>query len=194
MQSDRLKWDEKHAGKTGYHPPDTYLIKHIDSLQKGHALDIACGRGRNALYLARQGFQVTAVDISEVGLTTVQNESKAANLGIRLIRADLDTMPAELSQLVVNSVIIINFKPTDLLLKSIPAILTHHGSLLWCSYNELQAAATGFPAHMALHQNEFCEFFAEMKLLDYSRFEDDSGYRDGYLFQKSSRSKDTIKK
>ncbi len=186
MESDRLKWNEKHAGKTGNHPPDAYLVKQNQRLQMGNALDIACGRGRNALYLARQGFQVTAVDLSEVALAALQRESSLADLSIRIIEADLDTMPAELSKINVNTAIIINFKPTNLFLKSIPAILSNDGTLLWCSYNELQSAATGFSPHLALHQNEYIGFFTEMKLLDYTRFEDESGFRDGYVFQKKS--------
>lgn len=52
----------------------------------GRALDLACGTGRNAIFLARQGFIVDAVDISDVGLEKLQHKHP----GIRPVCADLD--------------------------------------------------------------------------------------------------------
>ena len=43
--------------------PARFLIENIDLLPRGHALDLAMGKGGNAIYLAKMGFQVEGVDI-----------------------------------------------------------------------------------------------------------------------------------
>ncbi len=54
---------------------DSWLIRHRHRLGRGDALDIACGRGRNALLLAESGYRVTAVDYSGVALKQLEQEA-----------------------------------------------------------------------------------------------------------------------
>ena len=68
--TDREKWNERYtsgayAARTH---PTQLLADWIDQLPRGRALDVACGAGRNALYLAEHGYAVDAVDISSVAL------------------------------------------------------------------------------------------------------------------------------
>jgi tellurite methyltransferase len=63
------KWDEKFLGGYGANAtPEPALIEAIKNVKSGHALDLACGLGRNAIYLASQGWNVTAMDSSQVAL------------------------------------------------------------------------------------------------------------------------------
>jgi ubiquinone/menaquinone biosynthesis C-methylase UbiE len=67
---DRAAWDQRYRdaqwiwGLT----PNRFVAEELDARPPGRALDLACGEGRNALWLARQGWRVTAVDFSEVAL------------------------------------------------------------------------------------------------------------------------------
>ncbi len=75
--ADRDKWDERYragayAGRTW---PSELLSRWIDRLPAGRALDLACGAGRNALFLACHRYRVKAVDISAEAL---QRPSEAA--------------------------------------------------------------------------------------------------------------------
>ena len=73
---------------------DSWLLKMLPLLpETGTALDIACGRGRNAVYLQQHGWQVTAVDSSIEALQQVQ----AACPEITTLQHDLD-QPLELNQ------------------------------------------------------------------------------------------------
>ncbi len=68
---EREKWDERY-GVPEYifgREPSRFLVENQEHLpERGHALDIATGEGKNAVYLAEIGLQVRAVDISSVGL------------------------------------------------------------------------------------------------------------------------------
>ena len=91
-RADREKWDARYregafAGRT--HP--SALIKDwIGRLPKGRALDLACGAGRNALFLARNGFEVTGTDISTVGLERARSSARNAGLDIDWRQQDLE--------------------------------------------------------------------------------------------------------
>jgi tellurite methyltransferase len=187
MEADRIKWNLRHGERKGHHPPDTYMIRFLRQLSSPLALDLACGRGRNSFFLAEAGFKVTAVDISETGLSMLRQEAMMRKLDIRTIEADLDSMPGLLAGNTFNTIIIINFRPAASFLQELPKLLNADGTLLWCSFNEKQSYISGFPAVMALQPEEFTQFFDCLDLIDYSRFSDDSGERDGYLFKKHSQ-------
>jgi 2-polyprenyl-3-methyl-5-hydroxy-6-metoxy-1,4-benzoquinol methylase len=69
-QAERDKWDARYrAGAYAERPhPTALLAEWLDRLPRGRALDVACGAGRNALFLAEAGHAVDAVDISSAGL------------------------------------------------------------------------------------------------------------------------------
>lgn len=103
-QEDREKWQQKYregAYASRLHP-SVYLRQQLPALAPPclQALDLACGAGRNALYLAAQGYQVDAVDIAAEGLQRGKTSAADAGLaGIRWREHDLDTgLPPELDQ------------------------------------------------------------------------------------------------
>lgn len=72
---------------------DSWLIRHRHRLGRGDALDIACGRGRNALLLAESGYRVTAVDYSGVALKQLEQEAHKRGLQVETIHCDLEQQP-----------------------------------------------------------------------------------------------------
>jgi SAM-dependent methyltransferase len=97
---DRLKWNEKYQDQR-YPDEPAGIVKEYSHLAKGkNALDIAAGTGRNALYLAGQGFVVDAVDISDTGLAKFAGKHP----DVHPICADLDdfVIPANRYNLIVN--------------------------------------------------------------------------------------------
>jgi SAM-dependent methyltransferase len=67
---DRLGWDTRYEGKAlvWSAEPNLFLPPIVEGLQPGRALDLACGEGRNSIWLARLGWRVTGVDFSVVGI------------------------------------------------------------------------------------------------------------------------------
>ncbi|MDF1662556.1 MAG: methyltransferase domain-containing protein [Planctomycetota bacterium] len=64
----------------------------------GEVLDLACGGGRNALYMAEQGFQVRACDRSEESLATLQKRAEDAELAIDCFQVDLESVERPLTE------------------------------------------------------------------------------------------------
>lgn len=80
------RWNERHRAGGGEFTPDELVMSTAHHLPPGRALDLACGTGRNALWLASQGWQVTAVDASHVAIEIL----KAKNVSIDARIADLE--------------------------------------------------------------------------------------------------------
>lgn len=84
-------WDERYSvaeyiyGKS----PNTFLRDSVNSIPKGKVLSIAEGEGRNAVFLAQQGYKVTAVDASRVGLQKARKLADENGVEIEFIHADL---------------------------------------------------------------------------------------------------------
>jgi SAM-dependent methyltransferase len=82
-------WDEHYSDPAHVDlAPSRLLVEIADRLPPGHALDLACGPGRNALYLAALGWRVTAVDRSAVAIRLLRGG--AAGLTVDARQADLE--------------------------------------------------------------------------------------------------------
>jgi uncharacterized protein (TIGR02246 family) len=73
--------------------PNALLVSTVQGLPKGTALDIGMGQGRNTLYLARQGWSVTGIDLSDLGIAQAKRAAQEAGLRINTVQqsyADFD--------------------------------------------------------------------------------------------------------
>ena len=71
--SDRTRWNKKYKNISAPVKPLDIVVDNIHIAKGKRALDIACGMGRNSKYLASQGFEVDAIDISSVAIENLQN-------------------------------------------------------------------------------------------------------------------------
>lgn len=86
-QNDRKKWDVRYLDSPGSTEPSAVLERFWRLAPCGRALDIACGNGRNSLFLAQKGFTVDAVDVSTVATGRLAGKDPR----ITVICRDLDT-------------------------------------------------------------------------------------------------------
>jgi SAM-dependent methyltransferase len=73
-----LKTLREHPDKVAQRPPNPHLVAEVSNLRPGRALDAGCGHGADALWLAAQGWQVTAVDFSASALAQGRCVAEAA--------------------------------------------------------------------------------------------------------------------
>lgn len=93
----RERWNRRWAGEERVHAstaPSRFLAAEVTGLRPGVALDLGCGAGRNAVWLARQGWRVTAVDFSDVALRMARALADEHRVAVEWIEADaLEWMP-----------------------------------------------------------------------------------------------------
>src|SRR5262245_4896586 len=96
-EADRQKWDAKYAGADAApREPSAVLVGRADDLpSSGRALDVAGGAGRNAIWLALRGLEVTLADISTVGLALAGERAALADVAVQTIEIDLEREPLE---------------------------------------------------------------------------------------------------
>jgi SAM-dependent methyltransferase len=87
----REEWNRRYAGREllWSAQPNRFLVAEAAGLPPGRALDVACGEGRNAVWLAEQGWRVTAVDFSDVGLGKARELAGARGVEAEWVQADL---------------------------------------------------------------------------------------------------------
>ena len=88
---EREDWNRKHGegGRLFGSEPNRFLVAEVDGLAPGRALDLACGSGRNAVWLAAQGWTVTGADFSDVGLVNAAELAAERGVDVEWLDADL---------------------------------------------------------------------------------------------------------
>ena len=178
------EWDERYRG--GAHgdaaEPAEILRECSPLLPRGPALDLACGTGRNALFLAIDDHSVTAVDFSAVALAELEGGARAAGRiiesansvsppdgargHIRLVRADLEQIV--LPESAFEIVLCFQYLQRSLF-PGMMRTLRAGGVLLFETYTRAQLAFAGGPRNPAhlLEQGELRTAFPSLEILFY---------------------------
>lgn len=99
---DTIRWEERY--RTGETPWDTgqpsselgrVLAEGL--VKPGRAVELGCGTGTNAVWLAQQGFDVTAIDLSALALERARRRAEGAGARVRFLEGDVLHPPAELT-------------------------------------------------------------------------------------------------
>jgi len=97
--ADRIKWDTHYRGRPcrALADPNPLLIEWLPRLEvettSPLAADVACGSGRHAIYLARHGWRVEALDISAVALEGLAAAARAESLDVTCLLQDFEPSP-----------------------------------------------------------------------------------------------------
>lgn len=88
---DRHEWDERYdtSDLVWRSEPNMFLPPEVAGSEPGTALDLACGEGRNSVWLAQQGWRVTGVDFSERGIAKARDFAAERGVDVELVAADL---------------------------------------------------------------------------------------------------------
>jgi len=93
-EDDRQRWNSRYQEQPAVREPSAFLRSLEHQLPRtGRALEVAGGLGREALWLARRGLDVTLTDVSDVALERAGEAAREAGLALRLQRLDVETEP-----------------------------------------------------------------------------------------------------
>jgi len=193
MPSSQPDWDAKHglAGNEAREAPAGILSELWPLLPSGAALDLACGRGRNALFLAERGRHVTAVDWSKAALDILEERAKALKIPARrmarideakqVTRAGIDVLQADLEAVVLPAsryllILCVRYLERSLF-PQICRALRPGGMLLFETYTKAQLDFSGGPrdpAHL-LNPGELRRAFPELETVFYRELRAEQG-------------------
>lgn len=96
-RDDRTYWNERYTreGAQLQLEPGAFVVDIVSGFPGGTALDLACGRGRNAVWLAKQGYDVTAIDVSSVAVAHAERHADEAGVEVAFGVADLTAWDPE---------------------------------------------------------------------------------------------------
>jgi SAM-dependent methyltransferase len=132
-------WDRRYAEPrlVWSAEPNRFVVEELAGLPPGRALDLACGEGRNAIWLARRGWEVTGVDFSGVAVAKARAMAAEAGAAASFVRADLaDHVPEPGSaDLVLLAYLQVPDPLRTTVLERAAAALRPGGTLLWVAHD-----------------------------------------------------------
>jgi tellurite methyltransferase len=174
MENERQSWNRRYGeGSHGSLAPDPFLLRAYESYVRplfprpGSALDVAGGIGRHAVWLARRGWRVTLVDISEVGLDKAREHAGSLAEQIEFVVADLTKFRAGRKRY---DLILVFFYLERPVFPQLMRALGPGGLLLYKTYTREQRRFKGGPRHPLhrLKENELLKAFSKLRVLGYA--------------------------
>ena len=157
--------------------PSQYLADHIDLLSTAPdqtALDVACGKGRNSLFLAQHGFNVTGVELNDDAIAATRAAATSLSLPVTVDKIDLETGNAELP-VVGFGVVCVFYYLHRPLLAPIRAAVAPGGFVIYETFLVDQHERWGRPrrAEFALGRNELLDTFMGFRVHHYEEHVDE---------------------
>lgn len=164
MPTDAERWNRKYRDGAPNFEPDRLLVEHRHLLRgPGRALDVACGVGRNAIYLAECGYESYGIDVSVVGLDIAQSEATRRGQDLLVLAADLDRYPLPVRHFAV--VVVSKFLNRGLM-PALARALTPGGLLVYQTFNQnFLERRPDFSSDYVLQFGELTRRFAGLEVI-----------------------------
>ena len=157
--------------KYNSNPVHSEVLEVMESLSPGKALDLGCGQGRNALFLAQHGFEVTAVDQNELALEILQSIVEQEDLEMTVGLYDINSANLKQSYDLIVSTVVLMFLQAD----RIPAIIrnmqdqTNPGgyNLIVCAM-DTEDYPCQVPFSFTFKEGELADYYKDWELVKYN--------------------------
>lgn len=157
--------------KYNSNPVHSEVLEVMESLSPGKALDLGCGQGRNALFLAQHGFEVTAVDQNELALEILQSIVEQEDLEMTVGLYDINSANLKQSYDLIVSTVVLMFLQAD----RIPAIIrnmqeqTNPGgyNLIVCAM-DTEDYPCQVPFSFTFKEGELADYYKDWELIKYN--------------------------
>jgi len=168
------RWNQVFSQGTGFNAnPNALLVAAIKDLPAGKALDLGTGQGRNAIYLAQKGWEVTGVDISEVGLDQARVRASELGLKLNLVHQNADTFDYGQEQWDLIAVIYFDPRPYA---KRIQTSLKPGGIVVIEGYHRNATMTHRIGEWVVFNSGELKELFKGFEVLRYEEVDDVADY------------------
>ena len=161
------KWDQRYHSAPDNFPEESRVLQDFAHLlpEQGDALDLACGLGGNALFLASTKLSVQAWDISNVAINKLNAHALSKKLGIQTRVRDVITLPPQAKTF---DVIIVSYFLHRPLAKFLCDALRPGGVLFYQTYTRNKVSNEG-PKNpdFLLSENELPDLFSDLHILAY---------------------------
>jgi dihydroneopterin aldolase len=167
--------------------PSRFVTQQLCRLPKGRALDVACGSGRHALYLAANGFEVDAIDRDRESLATLSAAAAQRHLSHFAVKeVDLERTTDERPEFPANAydVVLVSFYLHRPLFPWLIDALKPKGVLLYETFTIENYQRHRHPRRweFCLAQNELLRLTSSLRVLSYDEGEHEGGHGNGSVF------------
>lgn len=180
-------WDEKFKNRSNKSlNPEKSLIENIKYFKKGSVLDIACGDGRNTLFLLKNGFNVTGVDFSSHALARLENFANLEGYSVNTKQVDLSE-PDSLNDIgIFDNILINHYRLNNEQLENIENHITDNGTLFICGFGHKHKTDSKIREDDLIYSTDLEYIHKSFDLIKYIETQDDRGFFVTYIFSKKN--------
>jgi tellurite methyltransferase len=178
-------WDDKFAIRSdNLLSPEKSIIENIGYFKKGSVLDIACGDGRNTLYLLENRFKVTGVDFSSKALERLMRFAKRNKYLVNIKQIDL-SIPNSLKNIgMFDNVLINHYRLNKQQFLDIENHITDGGILFICGFGHKHKEDFKIRKEDLIQRDDFEHVGNSFELIRYIEEQEDRGFIATYIFRK----------
>lgn len=178
-------WDEKFSNRSDkLLNPEKSLVQSIKHFKKGTVLDIACGDGRNTIFLIENGFRVTGIDFSSKALNRLERFAKRKNYLVNTKQIDL-SIDGSLDHIgIFDNIVINHYRLNKKQLKNLKNHLTDNGILFICGFGDNNKVDSKFRKEDLIKLTDFEDINKSFQLINYIEDQDERGIVLTYIFRK----------
>lgn len=182
---DKEYWDEKFVNRSDkLLSPEKSVTENIRYLKKGSVLDIACGDGRNALFLIENGFKVTGVDFSSKALERLEMFAQKNNYSVNTKQIDLSMANSLKNIGTFDNILINHYRLSKDQFADIENHVTDEGILFICGFGHKHKVDSKIRKEDLIQPTDFEDINKSFELIEYIESQDDRGFFVTYIFRK----------
>lgn len=182
-------WEDKFANRSDeLLNPERSLIENISYFKKGTVLDIACGDGRNTIYLLNNGFKVTGVDFSCEALERLKMFAERNNYFVDTRQIDLSIENSLRDIGIFDNIVINHYRLSKEQLSGIENHISDEGILFMSGFGYKHQTDSKIRKDDLFQPTDFDVLKKSFELIKYSENQDDRGFFVTYIFRKRKES------
>lgn len=182
---DKEFWDKKFENRgNGILDPEKSLVENLCYLKEGTVLDIACGDGRNSIYLIEKGFKVTGVDFSEEALKRLEHFVEIRGLFVKTKAIDLSDSYGLKDIGVFDNIVVNHYRLNSSQLAYIKNHIATDGILFISGFGDKHVVDSRIRQDDLIQATDFQGLDDSFELIKFLDSKEDRGYFVTYIFKR----------